>query len=65
MLAELDQIAQRLHADMSLDGTTDGMAYMTVAGMQGKRPIDVVCEEGCREAYRVPVNVLSAANAFG
>jgi len=45
---KLDHIAQRLHADMSQDGSTEGMAYMTVAGMQGKRPIDVVYQEGCR-----------------
>ena len=45
---KLDHISQRLHADMSQDGSSEGMAYMTVAGMQGKRPIDIVYEEGCR-----------------
>ena len=45
---KLDHIAQRLHADMAQDGSLEGLAYMTVAGMQGKRPIDVVYEEGCR-----------------
>ena len=45
---KLDHIAQRLHADMSQAGNLEGLAYMTIAGVQGKRPIDIVYEEGCR-----------------
>lgn len=45
---KLDHIAQRLHADMSQDASDAGMSYMTITGVQGKRPIDIVYEEGCR-----------------
>ncbi len=45
---KLDHIAQRLHADMSQDASDAGLSYMTITGVQGKRPIDVVYEEGCR-----------------
>jgi hypothetical protein len=45
---KLDHIAQRLHANMSHDASDAGMSYLTITGVQGKRPIDVVYEEGCR-----------------
>lgn len=45
---KLDHLAQRLHAEMSQDATDAGLTYMTVAADQGKRPIDMVYEEGCK-----------------
>lgn len=45
---KLDHIAQRLHADMSHDASEAGMSYLTITGVQGERPIDIVYKEGCR-----------------